>query len=101
MAKDLNQFERNVSASFGYVKKDLLMLNDSVSDLHDKIQHLSLNNAALLDKLRILENAIVKDEKKLKSVSKKPVKKKVARKTSKKKVAKPVKKVVTETVTYS
>ncbi|MBC8435022.1 hypothetical protein H8D91_00795 [archaeon] len=97
MVNSIGQLERNVSASFGYVKKDLLMLNDSVSDLHDKIQHLSLNNVALMEKLRSLENALVKDEKKLKKVAKKKVAKK---KVAKKKVAKPVKKVVTETVTY-
>ncbi len=39
---------RNISASFGYVKKDMLMLNDVFSDLHDKVQHLSLNHAMLL-----------------------------------------------------
>jgi len=40
MEKSIRQFEKNVQASFGYVKKDLLMLNDAVSDIHDKIQHL-------------------------------------------------------------
>lgn len=101
MTKNVQQLERNVSASFGYVKKDLLMLNDSISDLHDKIQHLSLNHAALMSKLSFLENAIVKDEKKLKTVAKKPVKKKTASKKKKSNSKKkPVKKVVKETITY-
>lgn len=98
MVNSINQLEKNVSASFGYVKKDLLMLNDSISDLHDKIQHLSLNHAALMSKLSVLENAMVKDEKKLKKATKKPAKKKAKKKSnSKKKVAK---KVVKETITY-
>jgi predicted nucleic acid-binding Zn-ribbon protein len=99
MVKSVEQLERNVSASFGYVKKDLLMLNDSISDLHDKIQHLSLNHAALMSKLSVLENTMVKDEKKLKNVVKsKKTKKKVKKSSSKKK---PVKKVVKETITYN
>ena len=71
MEKSVEQIERNVSASFGYVKKDLLMLNDAVSDIHDKIQHLSLNHANLLAKMQTLENALVKDEKKLKKATSK------------------------------
>ena len=42
MAKTIEQIEKNVSASFGYVKKDMLMLNDAFSDIHEKIQHLSM-----------------------------------------------------------
>jgi chromatin remodeling complex protein RSC6 len=52
VVQSLGQLEKNVSASFGYVKKDLLMLNDAISDINDKIQHLSLNHAALLEKLQ-------------------------------------------------
>ena len=102
MVNSVNQLEKNVSASFGYVKKDLLMLNDSISDLHDKIQHLSLNNVALMEKLRTLENALVKDEKKMKKNSKKKTAKKSSKKKTKKAVSKrkPVKKVVKETITY-
>lgn len=97
MVNSVNQLEKNVSASFGYVKKDLLMLNDSISDLHDKIQHLSLNNIALMEKIQTLENAIVKDEKKIKKVAKKSSKKKTKKTVSKKK---PIKKVTKETITY-
>lgn len=104
MAYNINQLEKNVSASFGYVKKDLLMLNDAISDLHDKIQHISMNHALLLEKIQSIENAVVKDEKTLKKVSQKAVKqtskKKATTKKTTKKAAKPVKKVVTETVTY-
>jgi predicted nucleic acid-binding Zn-ribbon protein len=97
MVNSVNQLEKNVSASFGYVKKDLLMLNDSISDLHDKIQHLSLNNVALMEKIQTLENAIVKDERKMKKVVKKSSKKKTKKAVSKKK---PIKKVTKETITY-
>lgn len=48
MVKTPRQIEKNVSASFGYVKKDMLMLNDAISQIHEKIQHLSLNQATLL-----------------------------------------------------
>ncbi len=96
MAKDTKQLEKNVSASFGYVKKDLLMLNDAISDLHDKIQHLSLNHANLLGKIQSMEKRLPKAKVAKKKVAKKSTKKKVAKKS-----VKPVKKVVTETVTYA
>ena len=51
MANTIEQIEKNTQASFGYVKKDLLMLNDAVSDIQTKIQHLSMNHAALLEKI--------------------------------------------------
>lgn len=68
--KTLPQFEKNVSASFGYVKKDLLMMNDAISDLHDQIQHLSLNNASLLGKIAELEQRIAMKQKAKKSKAK-------------------------------
>ncbi len=74
MVKTVEQFEKNVQASFGYVKKDLLMLNDAISDLNDKIQHLSMNHAALLERIGELE------DKKSKKASKKSSKKKKAKK---------------------
>ena len=49
MTNSSEQIEKNVSASFAYVKKDMLMLNDAFSDIHDKVQHLSLNHAVLLE----------------------------------------------------
>ena len=96
-AQTLGQFEKNVSVSFGYVKKDLLMVNDSVSDLHDKIQHLSLNQAMLLEKVMKLERMVL--DSKTKVVKQKTVAKK-AKKAKKVVGKKPVKKVVKETTTY-
>jgi hypothetical protein len=54
----LKQLEDNVAMSFGYVKKDVLSVNDSVNDLHEQIQHLSMNNAMLLDKVMALEKLV-------------------------------------------
>jgi len=68
----LEQFEKNVQASFAYVKKDLLMLNDAISDIHDKIQHLSMNHAGLLEQMNKLNGG--------KKVGKKVIKKKGSRK---------------------
>jgi len=62
MEKSVNQVEKNVSASFGYVKKDMLMLNDAFSDLHDKVQHLSLNHAMLLEEITKLRNSLTKEK---------------------------------------
>ena len=96
MEKSTKQIEKNVSASFAYVKKDMLMLNDAFSDIHDKVQHLSLNHAMLLEEIGKIRAEIA---------GKKPTKKKVAKKksTAKKKPAKKkdVKKVVKETTVYS
>jgi hypothetical protein len=98
MEKSIDQVEKNVSASFGYVKKDMLMLNDAFSDLHDKMQHLSLNHGMLLEELGKLrkEIAILSGKEK---PAKKPSVKKVSKKPAKKKTA-VKKKVIKETVTY-
>ena len=58
MEKSTNQIERNVSASFAHVKKDMLMLNDAFSDLNEKIQHLSLNHATLLEEIEKLRKEL-------------------------------------------
>lgn len=80
MEKSIKQVEKNVSASFGYVKKDMLMLNDAFSDIHDKIQHLSLNHATLLSEIEKLRSELKtsgkKPKEKVKLVKKKVVKKK-------------------------
>ena len=60
MEKSTNQIEKNVGASFAYVKKDMLMLNDAFSDIHDKVQHLSLNHAMLLEEIGKLRTELVK-----------------------------------------
>ena len=88
MAKTINEVEKNTSASFGYVKKDILMLNDAISDIHDKIQHLSLNHASLLEKLQGIENEVVKAGKKEAKLEKK-----VKKANSKNKVKTPIKKI--------
>ena len=61
MEKSVDQVEKNVSASFAYVKKDMLMLNDAFSDLHDKMQHLSLNHAMLLEEIGKIRTEMAKD----------------------------------------
>lgn len=73
MEKQIKQIEKNISASFGYVKKDMLMLNDAFSDIHDKIQHLSLNHAVLLEEIARFRKELAGK----KTVKKKPAKKKV------------------------
>ncbi len=73
MEKSVEQLEKNVSASFGYVKKDMMMLNDSFSDLNDKIQHISLNQATILEQINELRKAV--EGKKVKKTVKKKVKK--------------------------
>jgi predicted nucleic acid-binding Zn-ribbon protein len=96
MTNTLSQFEKNVGISFSYVKKDILSVNDSVSDLHDEIQHLSLNQAMLVEKIAKLEQKLT--AKKAKTPKKKIAKKVVAKK---KVVSKPAKKIVKkETITY-
>ena len=104
MVNSSGQIEKNVSASFGYVKKDIMMLNDVISDLNDKIQHLSLNHAALLEKMQRVESAVVrtgKKEAKLeKKVKKSNSKKKAVKKTSKKTTRKPTKVIKTEEFVY-
>jgi len=77
MEKSTKQIEKNVSASFGYVKKDMLMLNDAFSDIHDKVQHLSLNHAMLLEEIEKLRSELAK------ATGKKITKKKVATKNKK------------------
>ena len=81
MEKSVGQVEKNVSASFAYVKKDMLMLNDTFSDLHDKVQHLSLNHAMLLEQIGKLRAEIAK-------VSGKKIEKESVKKVEKKKSVK-------------
>jgi len=109
MTNSSEQIEKNVSASFAYVKKDMLMLNDAFSDIHDKVQHLSLNHAVLLEEIGKLRSEISKLIAKAKpakkaTTKKKPSKKKVAKKKPSKKTTskKGVKKVVeTKETVYS
>ena len=78
--KTPHQIEKNVSASFGYVKKDILMLNDALSEIHDKIQHLGLNQATLLAEVEKLRAGVKGKSKAKPKAKKKPVKKKTSKK---------------------
>jgi len=96
MGKTIEQIEKDVQASFGYVKKDMLMINDAISDVHDKIQHLSMNHATLLDEVEKLRREISQ------SKPKKTIAKKIKTKAKKSKSVKKPKKVIkTEEITYS
>lgn len=75
MGKSISQIEKNVSASFGYVKKDMLMLNDAFSDIHEKMQHLSLNHAMLLEEIEKLRAEIKNTSSQKSTPEKKSVKK--------------------------
>lgn len=96
--EELSKFEENIKNSFSYVKKDLIKVNEQINHLHEKIQHLSLNNASLLGEMQRLESEIARLR------MQKPAKASV--KSTKKGAAKSVKdkakrKVVKETITYS
>ena len=41
MAGTIDEVEKNTKESFSYVKKDLMMLNDAVSEIYGKIQKLT------------------------------------------------------------
>ena len=105
MGNTIEQVEKNTQASFGYVKKDLLMVNDSIADLHEKIQHLSLNHMTLLQEIQRLRDLIGGKKPAKKKAAKKKAKPKKAKKKKsvkkKKTVKKTPKKVVKETTTYS
>jgi hypothetical protein len=94
MEKSANQVEKNVSASFAYVKKDMLMLNDAFSDIHDKVQHLSLNHAMLLEEIGKLRAEMAKITEKQDPKKKKAVKKVTKKALVKKKAVKKVTKTV-------
>lgn len=102
-----SQIEQNLKLSFSYVKKDLMRVNEQIESLNEKIQHISMNHASLLDELVKIEKKIVAKKQPAKKKAKKAKKEKTAKvvkvvkKASSK--AKPVKKIVkeTETVTYS
>ena len=76
----IDQIEKNLSASFGYVKKDMLMLNDAFSDLHDKVQHLSMNHAMLLEQIEKLRAELRGEKPKTAKKATKKAKKKAVKK---------------------
>jgi ferritin len=73
MTKTVNTIEKNTSASFGYVKKDILMLNDSFSDLHDKFEKVLEGYSKVLNEINDLKKEVEKTKKpsKKKTISKK------------------------------
>lgn len=85
-----NQVEQNLRLSFGYVKRDLLKINEQIESMNEKIQHIALNHASLLGELARIESKIVKTAKKSAKAKKKSRPAKKAKK-----------KVVKETITYS
>ena len=56
----MSQLEQNMKKSFSYVKKDLIEVNESINDLHNKITHLSMNHASLLSEMQKLKEQITK-----------------------------------------
>lgn len=55
--KSLIGMERDLSASFGYVKKDMLMLNDAFASLKDEVEILKVEVAALKGAKKVLKRA--------------------------------------------
>ena len=76
MKKSPEYVERNVSASFGYVKKDILMLNDSFSELNDKFQQLLGQYQTLVDEVKKMKDILPKKKVTKKASAKKKVSKK-------------------------
>jgi len=66
MADYSHNVEKNLRRSFGYVKKDLIMANESITDIHTEVQHLSLNQASILSEVEKLREEIreLRDESK-------------------------------------
>lgn len=64
MEKSISTVEQNTCASFGYVKKDILMLNDSFSDLHDKFDKLLIEQNKVLDELAKVKKQLASTKKK-------------------------------------
>ncbi len=73
MAKGISTLEKNTSASFGYVKKDVLMLNDSFSDLHDKFEKVLSSYDSILEEVKTLKKEVESLKGKKKVVVKKRV----------------------------
>ena len=49
------QLEKNVSASFAYVKKDILMLNDSYTKIQEAIQQIAKSYTVLGNEVKQLK----------------------------------------------
>ena len=89
MEKSLNQVEKNVTASFAYVKKDILMLNDSYTKMQDAITQLANSYKVLADELKSLKADLKKPAaKKAKKAKATTTKKSKTKAKPKKKTAK-------------
>ena len=60
METTLNQIEKNVAASFAYVKKDILMLNDSYTNMQEAITQLANSYKVLADEIKFMRNDLEK-----------------------------------------
>jgi uncharacterized small protein (DUF1192 family) len=76
MERTQSKFENNVTASFAYVKKDILMLNDSFSEIFERVAHLISNQAMLSEEIASLKAEVERLSPQNKKVTKKIVKKK-------------------------
>ena len=69
--------EKNVAASFAYVKKDILMLNESYTNMQEAVTQLANSYKVLGEEIKELRKELSK-----KSPAKKPAAKKVAKRGS-------------------
>ncbi|MFZ5955346.1 MAG: hypothetical protein ACOYT4_02885 [Nanoarchaeota archaeon] len=67
----IEKLEKNVQTSFGCVKKDLGILNDTVNEIQEKMQHLSLNHAVAISEIEKLRKELNDFKKGSKTKSKK------------------------------
>ena len=58
MEKSTQQLEKNVAASFAYVKKDILMLNDSYTKIQDAIQQIANSYVVLGNEIKQLRKEL-------------------------------------------
>lgn len=80
MAKKDSQVEKNVSTSFSYVKKDILMLNDNFTELHNQFQRFLSQYELLVDEVKEIKSSMNKKPAKKKSSTKKVSTKKISKK---------------------
>ena len=57
MKTTAKQVEKNVSASFAYVKKDILMLNDSYTSIQTEISQITESYKVLAKEVEQLKNS--------------------------------------------
>ena len=86
MKKKSSSVENNLATSFSYVKKDILMLNDNFTELHNKFQQFLSQYETLVDEVKEIKETINKKQTKKVTTKKKTVKKPTKKKTAKKKI---------------